>query len=383
MSGPRLVHLADYAHPRAGSFVPMVLAALEHARSCGWRVDMVLPDRAREAPWVEELAEAGIGMHIADVEGRRARAQWLVREFGDEPGPTILHTHFTLWDAPAVLAARRLDRAAVVWHIHTTLAKTFAGRLRNMTKFVSLGRYVSAILCPAPNIAEDVRRRLAPRGRVHFLPSVVDVGEFELMGAEERLARRRELGISPEATVLLHFGWHWHLKGGDLFMATVKELVDGGMEGLVAIERGSAEDAEREIAALGLVDVVRVQPVIEDIRTLFGAADLLVSSSSDEGMAYTVLEALSCGTPVVATDVPGHLYIGERVAACRISDRDPPSLARTVRAMIDRDPDQARAEAREAREWITADLGYEANSERLMEVYEQALAQLGDATPAS
>jgi glycosyltransferase involved in cell wall biosynthesis len=383
MTTPRLIHLADYAHPRAGSFVPMVLSALEHARSRGWRVDIVLPGRARQAPWVEELADAGIGMHLADVEGRRARAQWLARELGEEPGPTILHTHFTLWDAPAVLAARRLDRAAVVWHIHTTLAKTLAARLRNMAKFASLGRGVSAILCPAPNIAEDVRRRLAPRGRVHFLPSVVDVEEFELLGAEERLRRRELLGISAEADVLLHFGWHWQLKGGDLFLATVKELVEGGMKDLVAIERGSAEDAEREIAELGLAGVVRVQPVIEDIRTLFGAADLLVSSSRDEGMAYTVLEALSCGTPVVATDVPGHVYIGEHVAACRISDRDPPSLAATVRAMLDRDPDQARVEAREARAWITTDLGYEANAKRLMDVYERALAELGEATPAS
>ena len=126
-----------------------------------------------------------------------------------------------------MLAARRLDRAAVVWHIHTTLAKTLAARLRNMAKFASLGRGVSAILCPAPNIAEDVRRRLAPRGRVHFVPSVVDAEEFGLMGDEERLRRREELGISAEATVLLHFGWHWQLKGGDLFLATVKELLDG------------------------------------------------------------------------------------------------------------------------------------------------------------
>jgi glycosyltransferase involved in cell wall biosynthesis len=379
---PRLIHLADYSHPRAGSFVPMVLSALGQAQSRGWRVGVVLPGRAREAPWVHDFTAAGIGLHFADAEGRRERAGWLERELGGEPGPTVLHTHFTLWDAPAVLAARRLDRAAVVWHIHTTLGKTLAARLRNMAKFAGLGRGVSALLCPAPNIADDVRRRLAPRGRVHFLPSVVDVEEFPMLGAEDRLGYREELGIAPGAIVLLHFGWHWHLKGGDIFLATVRELLAGGTEDLVAIERSSAEEAERGIAELGLSGVVRVQPVVEDIKMLFGAADLLVSSSRDEGMAYTVLESLSCGTPVVATDVPGHLYIGERVAACRISDRDPPALAATVRAMLGRDPEQVRAEAREAREWITSDLSYAANAERLMRVYEQALAELEGAAPS-
>ncbi len=381
MSGPRLVHVAEYGHPRAGSFVPMVLSTLEHARSRGWRVDAVFPERAREAQWIESFTESGITPRFADVEGRSARAKWLERELGDQPGPTILHTHFTLWDVPAVLAARRLDRAAVVWHVHTTLSKTPVAVLRNMAKFASLGRGVSAILCPAPNIADDVRRRLAPRGRVHFLPSAVDVEDFPLLEAEDRLRHRHTLGISPQATVLLHFGWHWHLKGGDIFMATVKELVDGGAEGLVAIERGSVEDAERDIAELGLADVVRIQPMIEDIRVLFGAADLLVSSSRDEGMAYSVLESLCCGTPVVATDVPGHLYIGDRVAACRISDRDPSSLARTIHEVLGRDPAGARAEALEAREWIATDLGYAANAERLVGIYEEALRPLMAATP--
>ena len=27
-----------------------------------------------------------------------------------------------------------------------------------------------------------------------------------------------------DATVLLHFGWHWYLKGGDIFLGTVAEL---------------------------------------------------------------------------------------------------------------------------------------------------------------
>ncbi len=381
MSSPRLIQVAEYARSKGGSFVPMLLATLEAARERGWRVGAVFPEQAREAPWIEDFAEIGATPIFATAEGRSARSRWLEAELGKDPGPTILHTHFTGWDVPAALAARRLDRAAVVWHVHTTLGKTPAAVLRNAAKFATLGRGVAAILCPAPNIAEDVSRRLAPKGRVHFLPSVVDTDEFPLLDADQRLERRRRLGIEPGATVLLHFGWHWHLKGGDIFMATVRELLDRGAEGLVAIERGSAEDAGREIAELGLGEVVRVQPMIEDITVLFGAADLLVSSSRDEGMAYTVLEALSCGTPVVATDVPGHQYVGDHVAACRISDRNPPSLARAISEMLSRDPGVARAEAIEAREWIAGHLGYAANTERLVAIYEEALRPLTAAIP--
>ena len=54
-----------------------------------------------------------------------------------------------------------------------------------------------------------------------------------------------------------------------------------------------------------------------------------------------------------------------------------------MQAVLERDPDLARAEAREAREWITTDLGYEANAKRLMDVYERALAELDGPAPDS
>ena len=234
MSPPRLIHVADYAPP-AGRLLRADGArharAGEVARLAGRR----RPPRSRrgEAPWVEDFAAIGVDAPLRGRRGAPGAGQWLERELGGEPGPTILHTHFTALGRPggARGPAPRPRRGR-----SGTCTRPSARRrprvLRNMAKFASLGRGVSAILCPAPNIADDVRRRLAPRGRVHFLPSVVDVEEFPLLDAEERLRAVAEaLGIAPEATVLLHFGWHWHLKGGDIFMATVKELVEGGTEG--------------------------------------------------------------------------------------------------------------------------------------------------------
>ena len=83
----RVIQVTDYGSPFAGSFVPMVLSTLLQAQSRGWRVGVVLPGRAREAPWVADFAEAEIELHFAEVEGRRERAKWLERVLGREPGP--------------------------------------------------------------------------------------------------------------------------------------------------------------------------------------------------------------------------------------------------------------------------------------------------------
>ena len=138
---------------------------LERPRTRGWRVGAVFPEGAQRSALGRGLHRDRVTPRFAAVEGRSAPGQMAARpSCATNPGPTILHTHFTLWDVPAALAARRLDRAAVIWHVHTTLGKTPASVLRNVAKFASLGRGVAAILCPAPNIADDVRRRLAPRG---------------------------------------------------------------------------------------------------------------------------------------------------------------------------------------------------------------------------
>jgi glycosyltransferase involved in cell wall biosynthesis len=375
-SRARLIQMAEYGEQRPGSFIPMLIAVFGAARDRGWAIDAVFPTTVEGAPWVGGLREAGVEVHFCPTNGRRARSRWLEETFPDDGLPTVIHTHFTGWDVPAVSAFGRRRDTVIVWHLHTTLGTSLGAKARNALKFATLGRRVSAMLCPAENIAADARARLASRKKVHFVPSAVRLESFPLLGEEERRDARARLGIPADATVLLHFGWHWYLKGGDIFLATVSEMRSRGHRDLLGIERGG-DDAGPEIAALGLQDVVRVQPMVPESRSLFAVADVLVTSSRSEGMAYAVLEALCCGTPVVATDIPGHAYIGEHVAACRIVRQEPTSIADGVEATLGRSPAEVAREAGQAREWIGGHLGVGANAERLMnEFYLPALRRI-------
>jgi glycosyltransferase involved in cell wall biosynthesis len=75
------------------------------------------------------------------------------------------------------------------------------------------------------------------------------------------------------------------------------------------------------VQAVGLADRVQLAGFQRSPHPLIAAADLFVLSSRYEGFPNVVLEALACGTPVVATPAPGGVReILDGVAGCIVAD---------------------------------------------------------------
>ena len=286
----------------------------------------------------------------------------------------MLHTHFTTWDVPAIIAAR--GRAIVVWHVHSAISKKPWIVARTMLKFVLFGRRTAGILCPAPDIARDARRRLAPASRVRFMPSALEMSRFPLLDPEARRQARAELGLPEEATVLSHFGWHWHLKGNDIFLDAVASLVDEFPD-VIAIDRGGDERMHEYAEEIGIADRLRVIEPVENVQTVHGAADVLLSSSRQEGMAYAVLESLASGTAVVATAIPGHSFLGEHMPAVRLTETTSAAVAEATAETLRRSDPEVAEEARQAHEWIARNLSTDAIGGVVADLYEKAAEQSG------
>jgi glycosyltransferase involved in cell wall biosynthesis len=107
----------------------------------------------------------------------------------------------------------------------------------------------------------------------------------------------------------------------------------------------------------------------QDLRRYYCAADALVLASSREGWPNVLLEAMACGTPVIATAVGGvPEIVSSGNAGAVVKERSAPALARAVRELFARPPERA-ATRRFAEQY-----GWGATTKGQLQLFRQVLA---------
>jgi glycosyltransferase involved in cell wall biosynthesis len=133
----------------------------------------------------------------------------------------------------------------------------------------------------------------------------VDAPPLPLPPREEA---RRELGLRPGACVAGMIGRiYLKQKGHDVLIEALSRFQDraGNLE-LLIVGDGPDEAAVRTMASrTGLTERVHFAPWRKDLAAVYAAIDMLVIPSHYEGLPATMLEALHCGVPVIASDRDG------------------------------------------------------------------------------
>ncbi len=329
----RIVHAADYGAAVPGSFVAGLRAVFALVQRRGWEAELVLPERARGREWTCALSDDGVTVSFSNTS--RIGAVTELRRTSS--APRIVHTHFTRFDAAAA-AASLIGCDQVVWHLHTRPARQWPNA-RDAAKFGVLASLTSRVLCAGEHLRVDAVRRGAPAARVHVVRNGIDLGRFRPPREDERAAARASLQIRPRSRVLLHFGHDPDAKGTDRVEALAREL-----PAAVLLVVGAPSCWRRPRTGITYLDPT------PDPRRLYLAADALIAPSRREGgdPPLAVAEALACGTPVIATAIPGHLALARMQPAVQLCDGAPSALAAAVLGLpSETDPSFVRA-----RRWL-------------------------------
>jgi glycosyltransferase involved in cell wall biosynthesis len=203
-----------------------------------------------------------------------------------------------------------------------------------------------------------------PDLRIEVLRNGVDL---ELFSEQDRERIRRDLNLS--GPTLISVGNLIPLKGHDLVIEALTLLP--GVRLLVCGEGSMRAQLERTARRCLVADRVRFLGQIkhEDLNRYYSAADVLVLASSREGWPNVLLEAMACGTPVVATAVGGiPEFVHDPRAGRIVLDRTAPAIAYAVSTLLNNLP--AR---RDVREYATQ-FGWEDTTRRLLELFSDLVA---------
>jgi rhamnosyl/mannosyltransferase len=288
--------------------------------------------------------------------------------------PDVVHLHFPnpMGDLTYLLAGSKTP-LVLAYHSDIIKQRAFLPAYRPVLRllFKRVGRILVAseeYIASSPLLSE-FRRKCA------LVPYGVDLEAFvprDGEGTEIECFRRRHGN-----RLVLFVGALRYYKGLDVLLNAMT-----GVEGcLVIAGRGTEGESLKSMAQqLGIANkVVFTGEVSESrLRILLNAADLFVFPSIDRCEAFGIaqLEAMACGKPVVASDLPTGVRLVNRheVTGLLVKPGDPGALAEALNRLLD-DPMLRSSFGSAARRRVEQEFSADRMVSRILEVYREVLGQ--------
>ena len=281
-----------------------------------------------------------------------------------ERGFDLIDAHYFYPDGvAAAMLGRRLGVPVVITARGTDVNLIAQHRIpRRMIRWAA--RQAAAVVAVSQALKDRLAALDVERERIHVLRNGVDL---ELFHPEGRDKGRSDLEL--RRPTLLSVGNLLAFKGHGLVIEALSLLPEYGL--VIAgdgPDRAAFEALARQCGVSGRVRFVGSLSQ-QDLRRYYCAADGLVLASSREGWPNVLLEAMACGTPVIATAVGGVPEIVTSTdAGAVVEERSASALARAVREL------SARPRERAATRRFAEQFGWDATSKGQLQLFRQVLA---------
>jgi glycosyltransferase involved in cell wall biosynthesis len=316
--------------------------------------------------WERPIGELGVDVVWVGRHGSKAlRLARIIRELRSQRPDLVQSQHFytNIYSAAAARAVGVADVGAM--------------RSDGVNEVKAIGPLFGRLSLRAPrviaaNSLPGARTAVAlgvPEERVHFLPNVVDTDQFRpaarVNGADGAIRLIAAARLEPDKRI-------------DRFLsvfAVLRKKTALAVRAVIAGDGSQRKDLESQAARLGLSrrDVEFTGPV-SDMAEVYREGDVLVLTSDREGTPNVILEAMSCGLPVLATRVGGVPNIVQHGATGYVVAPGDEDAMTTALVTLVGDPDLRRRLGVAARNYVAANHSIEQLLCTLPRIYSAALS---------
>jgi len=293
----------------------------------------------------------------------------LLRKYAKDHAIDILHSHKYKTNVYALLASRLAP-----WRLVST-CHNWLGRSLNMRLYTLLDKRVlrgfDAVVGVSDEVALELRRHINSH-KVRKIENGVDIRKYGRL--IDKKDARKNLGLEDKQVI----GFVGRLvpdKGISYLLRAIQTPLLGGDDFYTLIVGSGDYDEvlKEEVSSLGIDDKVIFTGNRTDMPSIYASMDIFVLPSLKEAFPMTILEAMACGVPVVATrvgDIPK--IIEHNVSGILIDPKDINALSRAIHELLIQ-PDKAEQIGRTAHETATKSHSSLLMAEKYQALYQQVM----------
>lgn len=218
-----------------------------------------------------------------------------------ERNVSIWHGHDYKSDALG-LVLRKFHPMKLVSTVHGWGVTSKKTPLYHAVDRFSLKSY-DRVICVSDKLLSECLDAGVPIGKLCEIDNAIDLSSYKSL--TEKREARTGFNIDPEKPVVVTVGRLSKEKAFDVLIQSFADLLATGLAAtlLIAGDGPERESLQNQVASDGVADSVRLIGHVADPQDVYAAADVFALSSTSEGLPNSLLEAMACGVPVVATAV--------------------------------------------------------------------------------
>jgi teichuronic acid biosynthesis glycosyltransferase TuaC len=292
----------------------------------------------------------------------------------------LLHAHFTYPDGVVGARLARKYNVPLIITEHAAWQPWLDEYPIVRRKALWAARESQFIIAVSKSHRESILHFMRSPEKVRVIPNLVDGSVFRLPSNGNRV----------RANTILFVGITRKVKGLDILLKAIRLIVDSGRDvKLIIVGEGFYKAYQREyqvveqmVRDLKLTDYVEFlgPKTPPEVAVQIQQSALLVLPSRRESFGAVLIEALACGTPVVATRCGGPEDIVNNSVGLLVEKEDPAALAQGIEQVLDR---REEYEAAKLRDYALENFGAEKVSRRIADLYADAVANFRGTTSAT